>query len=629
MMPSPDFRGARGSNTGDSFHELWALRESLRLLDVRSPLTALTVEGVLEEEPGGHHADQWEGVDCGLYYGGETVETAASVELVQLKYSSANPSSPWTAANLTGSTGKKTNNSVIRRLAAAFASALKGRPSHKLNTLTVRLVTNRPVASALLDAIEFGKKQAAYPQRKTRQAQTAVSQDSAKLQNASGLDTRTFQSFCRSLSIEGRSSSRFALHEQLIRSISSWIGDDARTQINSLLQFIRNRMMPEETGRPINRESILAQFGLSELKALFPCPPNLKKIDHPIQRDQSQKVCDVLRNGQQYICLHGEGGCGKTTLLQEIGPLLPRHSLMVVFDCYGAGTYLNSDSYRHRSKDAFLQLSNDLAAQLAVPMVLTRSEMADYPRLFKDRLKRAGEAIHSADANALLVIVVDAGDNAVVAGDRCVPPETSFIPDFVRLGSVPQNVRLVVTCRTGRMNDLSLPSNFLPIKIDGFSEAETARHVATYWTNAPADWIADFHELSRHNPRVQAYALAESVKSDSPKGAIDYLRPNGKGLDDVFRSQLEYAVQKGGSQSSIERFCAALSVMARPIPLVDLAAVSQLLIEQLRDISSDLAPGIRIEREELTLADEDFEHFIQSAAGTGLVSARAELASWL
>jgi len=485
------------------------------------------------------------------------------------------------------------------------------------------------VASAVLDAIEFGKKGAPPSQRKKLHTHTTANLNSAKLQKASGLDASTFQSFCHALSMEGGSSSRFALQEQLIRSISSWIGDDARTQINNLLQFVRNRMMPEEAGRPINRESMLALFGLSELKALFPCPPNIKKIDHPIRREQSQKVCDALRNGQQYVCLHGEGGCGKTTLVQEIGPLLPRQSLMVVFDCYGAGTYLNSDSYRHRSKDAFLELSNDLAAQLAVPLVLTRSEIADYPRLFKDRLTRAGDAIHSADANALLIIVVDAADNAVIAAESCVPQEPSFVPDFARLGSLPQNVRLVVTCRTGRMNALNLPSSFLPIRIDGFSEAETARHVATYWPNAPADWIADFHELSRHNPRVQAYALVESAKNNSPKNAIDYLRPNGKGLDDVFRSQLEYAVQKGGNQGSIERFCAALSVMARPIPLIDLASVSQLSIAQLRDISSDLAPGIRIESEELTLADEDFEHFIQRAAGTGLAAAKAGLASWL
>lgn len=627
-MASPDFKGARGSNTGDSFHELWALRQSLPLLDVRSPLTALTVEGVLEEEAGDGRADQWEGVDCALYYGSETIETATGVVLVQLKYSGANPDSPWTVANLTESTGKKTNNSVIRRLAAAFASALNKRPRHKLNTLTIKLVTNRPVAPEVLDVFEFGKKTVTSPKGKQRRSGTQ-NDDRARLQRASGLDASVFQKFCRALSFEGRSSSRFALQEQLIRSISSWIGDDARTQINTLLQFVRNRMMPEETGRPINRESILAQFGLSELKALFPCPPNIKKIEHPIQREQSQKVCDLLRNGQQYICLHGEGGCGKTTLLEEIRPLLPHHSLMVAFDCYGAGTYLNSDSYRHRSKDAFLQLSNDLAAQLAVPLVLTRSDSADYPRLFKDRLTRAGDAIHSADTNALLVITVDAADNATIAAESCVPQEPSFIPDFARLGSLPQNVRLVVTCRTGRMNALNLPSNFLPIKIDGFSEPETARHVATYWTPAPSDWIADFHELSRHNPRVQAYALAESVKNNSPKHAIEYLRPNGKGLDDVFRGQLEYAVQKGGNQGSIDRFCAALFVMARPIPLIDLASVSQLSPEQLRDISSDLAPGILIENEELTLADEDFEHFIKSVAGTGLAAAKAALASWL
>ena len=41
-----DYGGARGSNTGDEFHELWAVRQALRLLDLSSGLTAATVEGV-------------------------------------------------------------------------------------------------------------------------------------------------------------------------------------------------------------------------------------------------------------------------------------------------------------------------------------------------------------------------------------------------------------------------------------------------------------------------------------------------------------------------------------------------------------------------------------------------------
>jgi hypothetical protein len=48
-MAQPDFSGTRGSNAGDDFHELWALRQSLALLDQQSGLTGVTVEGLIEE----------------------------------------------------------------------------------------------------------------------------------------------------------------------------------------------------------------------------------------------------------------------------------------------------------------------------------------------------------------------------------------------------------------------------------------------------------------------------------------------------------------------------------------------------------------------------------------------------
>ena len=45
-MALPDFSGARPSNAGDSFHELWALHTALALLEPRGSLTAVTVEGI-------------------------------------------------------------------------------------------------------------------------------------------------------------------------------------------------------------------------------------------------------------------------------------------------------------------------------------------------------------------------------------------------------------------------------------------------------------------------------------------------------------------------------------------------------------------------------------------------------
>jgi hypothetical protein len=41
-----DALGARASNAGDQFHELWALQQALELLNPASGLSAVTVEGV-------------------------------------------------------------------------------------------------------------------------------------------------------------------------------------------------------------------------------------------------------------------------------------------------------------------------------------------------------------------------------------------------------------------------------------------------------------------------------------------------------------------------------------------------------------------------------------------------------
>jgi hypothetical protein len=112
-----DYRGARGSNAGDQFHELWALQRALTLLEAGSGLAALTVEGVAtESKADDDQSSTWDGVDCALYSGGQTIETADKIELVQLKYSSANPTGTWTTARLTENTKAKGNNSALRKL---------------------------------------------------------------------------------------------------------------------------------------------------------------------------------------------------------------------------------------------------------------------------------------------------------------------------------------------------------------------------------------------------------------------------------------------------------------------------------------------------------------------------------
>ena len=606
-MGMPEYRGARAANAGAEFHKLYAIRKALSLLDQTSGLVSLTVEGLKSQDEAGAEASTWDGVDCALYLG--TTESIQRVAIEQLKYSSASPDKSWTVSRLTSSTGKNVNNSVVRRLADAFAGA-EQRFGSSIG-ITARLLTNQPVSAAVLAALGASKTASAVRDRK-------------KIQNASGLDKAQFQRFVSSLDLT-QTGSRFALEKEVLQSIASWTDDDSTAILNTLLRFITQKMLPESKGEVITGEEVLLQFGFSSRRALFPCPSEIKFVKNPVIRSAAQEVASVFRNGQQRICLHGHGGCGKTTAVQEMSDLLPAGSAIVVFDCYGAGKYLDSDGYRHRAKDAFLQLCNDIAATLRVPIMLDRGRDTDYTRAFRTRLETAAKIVACGGPTSLLVVVVDAADNSVTAASSVVPPERSFVHDFVTIGTIPSNVRFLVTARTGRLESLRLPPTFRRIEISGFELPETRSYVLSALGGVSDAWITDFHQLSNGNPRVQSYAL--EFGDGKPSQALDYLRPRGKQLADIFQTGLTEALRKNGG-IDIRNFAAALIALPRPMPWQDLAHISQLSVQQVRDVCSDLAPGIRISGERVGFADEDFEHFVQVAAGEEVDDAEAAVASW-
>jgi hypothetical protein len=349
-MTEPDYRGARGGNAGTEFHKLYAIRHALSLLDDSAGLISLTVEGLRAEDEEETAPSTWDGVDCGLYYG-KSSDSVERVVIDQLKYSSSKPTNAWTVARITYSSGKKVNNSVLRRLADAFAGAEKQfKPSTRI---TVRLVTNQPVSPGLITAL-------------SKSSGKSAKRDRDKLRQSSGLKAKQFERFVSALDFS-QTGSRFSLEQDVINTIALWTDDEANTALNVLLRFITQKMLPESKGEFISAEQIFVQFGFSSRRALFPCPSELRRIENPVPRSATQKVVSLFLDGAQRVCLHGNGGTGKTTVLQEIAEQLPLGSAMVIFDCYGAGKYLDSDAYRHSPKDAFLQLCNDMAAKLRIP----------------------------------------------------------------------------------------------------------------------------------------------------------------------------------------------------------------------------------------------------------------------
>lgn len=601
--PTSDFRGARGSNAGDQFHELWALEQILALLDATTGLTAVTVEGVVA--PSGGAAQEgpcWDGVDCALYFGGASFATAQRVEFVQLKYSS-DPDRPWSIARLAHNLAKSgNNNSVLRKLADSFIAARTGTPTGV--AVRLRFISNQPVDDAVI--------QITQTMNGGDSPDDTLAQRRARVAEASGLTDADLLDFLAALDFsECGTASRFAQRERVMLAVSELIEDDATSDMADLRQRVRELMLPERAGELVTRQTVLSWFGIAHESGLFPCPPGTVEIDRPIPRHVARGIAESLVAGSRIVCLHGSGGCGKTTALRQISELLPDGSCFVLFDCYGGGRYLFSDDKRHLPQYAFLQLANDLALTLRTPFFLPggRRQPIDV-RQFLKRFSDAATVLARANQHALVVLAIDAADNAVTAAGRTSPPEPCFIHDLLDadLSSLPPNVRLVLTTRTARRATLHLPPNAVSLECPPFSISETAEYVRGFWTTATDPWIQQFHHLSGGIPRIQDYAI--KAAAGDAASALDALRPGGAKLVDILQQLFEKALRKLGHEKIFNSLISGLAVLPPPIPPWHLAAVAGTNPDTVIDLATDLSPGLRLNEDGISIADEDFEDFI-------------------
>lgn len=612
-----DVLGARGSNAGDEFHELWATRAAIRLLDRREDLRGLTVEGVAAVDAPTKDPRVWDGVDCTLYFGGLSAETARHIRIEQLKYSSGAPNLAWTVGRLTS--GEDRGGTVLNKLARSWAKLKAGQKSGA--TLDAALVTNQPISKTLAAALK--KLQAAPPPKVSKVKPDAKADDVLRLAWAIGLPPRKATAFVKSLRLDGGAGSRFAVEEKALAEIAKWTDQDVMSRLSAVRRFVRERMMPQPPGEVLTEESVILRLGAGEFGALFPCQPELALIENPIARAEVTDALEQMCSGAAArVCFHGEAGVGKTTALTQVRQGLPAGSEMVIYDCYGAGRYLDSDALRHRAQDAFLQLTNEVAVRLDLPLLVTRPGMTDPPRVFANRLRHAARALAAQVPDALLVIAVDAADNSITAAK--VHKSKSFVHDFLALGDLPANVRLVVTSRSGRLIALDLPRTWTTVPIEPFDCDQTAAFVSRRFS-VPRSWVVDFHGLARGVPRVEDYAL----QADDAAGAMERLLPGGKSLDEVFKILFEAALKKNGVSADISRVCAGLVALPRPTPLQDLAAVVDLEASDLIDICGDLAPGIKFRDGSIGFADEDFEEFVREEGQTELAGIRSMVADRL
>ncbi|WP_316204509.1 hypothetical protein [Bradyrhizobium sp. SZCCHNS3051] len=598
-----DALGARASNAGDQFQELWALQQALGLLNPSTGLAAVTVEGI-KSETVDNDQSVWDGVDCALYFGGKSLETATEVFIAQLKYSTTKPDDDWTIARLTYSKKKVGNNSVLRRLADAFTAATSRMQAD--SKLVVRLVSNQGVASEVFEVVNAILNEVPSPP----DAKLAATIEKVKL--ATGLSDESLVSFLKVLDLsEDGTASRHSLRGSITKHVAEMVGEDEGATVRELMYSIRELMMPEKAREFISRETVLGWCGVAAETGLFPAPSDFKTVTDPIEREPARALLTAIQNGTRVICLHGSAGCGKTTTLMQLRSLLPPSSVLPLFDCYGGGKYLLTSDRRHLPEHAFTQIANELSLDLGIPFLLARSSKSPVlVKRFLERIRLAADLLSKADPNAILVIGIDAADNSVTAAGRQNPPEPCFVTELAQadLAILPPNARIVFSARTGRKESLRLSSTAAYVPCPAFNLDETNAFVGRFFPNISRDWVEQFHALSGGIPRVQDYAIAGK---HNPLDALNALRPNGKNLTDVLRLKFKEAVTRSGNGASYHLLMSSIDTLPAPIPPAHLANVSGLSATEITDFVQDTWPGLRLEDGGISIADEDVEDFIR------------------
>lgn len=586
---------ARPSRDGDHFHYLWAARRCLRLLSSHENLVSITIEG-----PSPHERPQKptvppseEVIDIAEYFGDEELSGASLVRYMQLKHSTLRKSTPWTVSGL--SKTLRDFSSLYQLLSQEFTS------DELAKRFEFWFVTNRPISSILTETVIDA----------AHDTTTRHPNELNKLEIVTAMRGANLSSFCRLIHFEDGQDDYWDQRNLLFQEVTGYLPESDTQAPTQLKELVTRKALSESEANPsITKIDVLRALNTDE-DALYPAPCLITPIENAIPRKQESDIVQAIVEAEhQPIIIHALAGVGKSILSTTLPTTLPSGSVSILYDCFGNGQYRNPTEYRHRHRDALVQIANELAAKcLCHPLIPTiHSDASSYLRAFIYRLDQAIQQLLLANPHAILCIVIDAADNAQLIADES-GYSRSFARDLLRV-PLPDHVRLVVFCRTHRQHILDPPPHALRIELEPFTVAETAAHLHQIFPNASDDDVTEFHRLTSRNPRLQAYALSQSIslaetlrrlgpQPRTVEGKIGHL------LNDAIK-RLQYEVGPIEAEQ-IANFCTGLAVLPPLIPVDILSTISQVSREAIRSIVFDLARPLLLSDDTIQFRDEPVE----------------------
>lgn len=599
-MSGADF--VRPSRDGDQFHYNWAARRCLELLPGTSGLVAVTIEGSssLETAQGTHGAGVVrpsveageELIDVGLYFGAEDRNTACRVRYIQLKHSTRRADEPWSASGL----GK-----TLRGFGQRFAELTRATSVEDVaQRFRFEFTTNRPIASDVLETLEDLAVGAAARHPRTH----------ATLLQYTELPQPAVAEFFRLFVVDGGEDDLWAQRNLLGNDLRSFLPNadyDAPVQLREL---VARKATSEFRKNPsIRRHDVLRALGANE-DDLLPAHNLIAVAGAFLSREQESDIRHVLSGAGHPVVIHAEGGTGKSVLASKLAASMPAGSEAVLYDSFGNGLYRNALNFRHRHRDALVQIANELSGRgLCYPLIPTaHADAKAYMRAFVYRLKQASEILQARTPGALVCVLIDAADNAEMAASE-QGESGSFVRDLIRI-PLSAGVRLVFTCRTHRRGLLAAPAEAIEIELRSFSRDESRRHLRSFHPTATEAEIAEFAVLSSANPRVQALALSWKLPLS---GMLRDLGPTPTTVERAIGDILDRALgrlrdQAGPAETPhLEMVCQALAVLRPLVPLSVLADLAGASVSAVRSFALDFGRPLMIKGQSLHFLDEPAE----------------------
>lgn len=598
----------RASRDGHEFHEAWTARKALQLLLPSSDnrLVGIAVEGLHPADQPFAASETVEIADLVLYYGKRpTFEGADNTKIIQFKYSISHKDDDFRASH-----ARKT----IVKFAAAYLDHKK-RYGAKLaqDKLEFELITNRPIYAPLEEAIIGIANGESLSGERKKQADQFIT--------ACGLNGKSLIEFARRLQITGLAGNLSDNKRDLSQTVVDWSAATdalAQARLGALRQMVRDKAGSAGTNQNIiTRVDVLAALDIAEVEDLLPCPASLPDAGKVVEREQLAEAVTVIAKLDRPLLIHAAGGMGKTVFLESLVQSLSDKHEVILFDCFGGGSYRSPEDSRHLPKRGLVHIVNTLACRgLCDPLLPGNDSIDSLIRTFRRRLSQCVSTLATASPERQLILFIDAIDNAAEhAEDMKEPAFPTLILESFHHGGGISGVKLVVSCRSHRITKSVKDVPYHDFKLRPFSIAETEIYLQDRMPAVTPTEIQVAHARSGGNARI----LEHLVTSD--RGLLDKSEvENTIELDDLLSTRIQdalsAAISRGYKKEDINAFLAGLSVLPPPVPLDEYAGAHGFDISAIESFAADLAPLLERTNHGLMFRDEPTETLIRETFGS-------------